>query len=113
MGDLGECCEGGDRACGNRAVVGARIQSGAFDGTGAMRGARLGVLEEAIELGQEAQRDRRAGQITMFGDFESHAAPAPPVLVILLEPPISLLRVDSGSGRYRSPEYSVLIRSLS
>jgi DNA polymerase III subunit alpha len=35
------------------------------------------VIEKTIELGQEAQRDRKAGQLNMFGGFEA-ATPAPP-----------------------------------
>ena len=66
-----------DLTCVNKGVIEALVKSGAFDCTGAMRRALMGVLEKAIELGQEAQRDRKAGQLNMFGGFEA-ATPAPP-----------------------------------
>jgi DNA polymerase-3 subunit alpha len=75
--DLYDFCERVDLGCVNKAVLEALIKSGAFDCTGAMRRALMNVLDKAIELGQEAQRDRRAGQLNMFGGFAS-AVPAPP-----------------------------------
>lgn len=75
--DIYDFCERVDLTCVNKAVVEALIKAGAFDITGAMRRALMGVLEQALELGQAAQRDRRAGQLNMFGDFGA-VAPAPP-----------------------------------
>jgi len=75
--DLYDFCERVDLTCVNKAVIEALIKSGAFDCTGAMRKALMGVLEKAVELGQEVQRDRRAGQLNMFGGFEA-GTPAPP-----------------------------------
>ena len=75
--DLYDFCERVDLTCVNKAVIEALIKSGAFDCTGAMRRALINVLDNAIELGQEAQRDQRAGQLSMFGGFAA-AAPAPP-----------------------------------
>ena len=78
--DIFDFCERVDLTCVNKGVMEALIKSGAFDCTGAMRRALMGVMEKAIELGQEAQRDRRAGQLNMFGGFEAAApAPAPPI----------------------------------
>ena len=75
--DIYDFCERVDLTCANKSVIEALIKAGAFDSTGAMRRALMEVLEKAIELGQEAQRDQRAGQLNMFGDFTA-AAPAPP-----------------------------------
>ena len=76
--DLYDFCERSDLNCVNKAVLEALIKAGAFDSTGAMRRALLLVLEKALELGQEAQRDQRAGQLNMFGEFEAVAPPKPP-----------------------------------
>ena len=75
--DIYDFCERVDLTCANKSVIEALIKAGAFDSTGAMRRALMDVLEKAIELGQEAQRDQRAGQLNMFGEFTA-AAPAPP-----------------------------------
>jgi DNA polymerase-3 subunit alpha len=75
--DLYDFCERVDLTCVNKAVIEALIKSGAFDRTGAMRRALINVLDRAFELGQEAQHDQKAGQLTMFGGFAG-AAPAPP-----------------------------------
>ena len=78
--DIYDFCERVDLTCVNKGVIEALVKSGAFDSTGAMRRALMGVVEKAIELGQEAQRDRRAGQLNMFGGFEaSSPAPPPPI----------------------------------
>jgi len=76
--DIYDFCERVDLAAVNRATLEALIKAGAFDSTGAMRRALMNVLEKAMELGQEAQRDRRAGQLSMFGEFGASVAPQPP-----------------------------------
>ena len=78
--DIYDFCERVDLTAVNKGVMEALIKAGAFDGTGAMRRALMGVLESAIELGQGVQRDRQAGQATMFGGFEATTpAPSPPI----------------------------------
>jgi DNA polymerase-3 subunit alpha len=75
--DLFDFCERVDHTAVNKAVIEALIKAGAFDSTGHMRRALMHVLEAAIETGQQAQRDRRAGQLTMFaGDAD---APRPAI----------------------------------
>ncbi len=76
--DLFEFCERVDLTAVNKSVVEALVKAGAFDSTGAVRRALMNCVEKAIELGQEAQRDRRAGQMSMFGGFEAAAPPPPP-----------------------------------
>jgi DNA polymerase-3 subunit alpha len=78
--DLFDFCERVDLTTVNKAVLEALIKSGAFDDTGAVRKALMDVLERAIELGQERQRDRCSGQLDMFGAFGGGAAAPPPAI---------------------------------
>ena len=50
----------------NRRVIESLIKSGAFDCCDDNRALLLASLDQAIERGQKAQRDRDSGQITMF-----------------------------------------------
>jgi DNA polymerase-3 subunit alpha len=78
--DIYDFCERVDLSAVNKGILEALIKAGAFDSTGAMRRALMNVLEAAIEFGQEAQRDKKAGQLNMFGDFGGGATgPAPKV----------------------------------
>ena len=77
--DLYDFCERVDLLLVNKGVIQALIKAGAFDCTGAMRRALMDVVEAAIEFGQSAQRDRRAGQLNMFGHFGGAAPPPPPI----------------------------------
>jgi DNA polymerase-3 subunit alpha len=76
--DIYDFCERVDLTAVNRAAVEALIKAGAFDSSGAMRRALMEVVDQAIELGQQAQRDKKAGQLDMFGDFSAAAPPPPP-----------------------------------
>ena len=76
--DIYDFCERVDLTAVNRAAIEALIKAGAFDSTGAMRRALMEVHDRAIELGQQAQRDRKAGQLDMFADFGAGAPPPPP-----------------------------------
>jgi len=76
--DIYDFCERVDLSTVNKSVIEALIKAGAFDRTGAMRRALIQVLEAAIELGQQAQRDRNSGQLDMFGAFQAAAPPHPP-----------------------------------
>ncbi len=64
---LFDFCERVDLSAVNRAAIEALICAGAFDITGAMRNALINALDGAIGLGQATQRDRRAGQMSLFG----------------------------------------------
>jgi DNA polymerase-3 subunit alpha len=59
----------------NRRVIEALIKSGAFDGVGKEGGIHraqmLGAVDAAIERAAQAQKDRRTGQTSLFGMFES------------------------------------------
>jgi DNA polymerase-3 subunit alpha len=47
-------------------VIESLIKCGAFDSTGAKRSQMMEVIDEAIEIGQRVQRDRRNGQFSLF-----------------------------------------------
>lgn len=73
-------CERIDTQHVNRATIEALIKAGAFDSTGGMRKALMTVLPSAIDVGAQAQDDRRAGQMGLFGggdEASSAAAPEP------------------------------------
>jgi DNA polymerase-3 subunit alpha len=76
--DIYDFCERVDLSAANRSVIEALIKAGAFDSTGAMRRALIEVLDQALELGQQVQRDKKAGQLDMFGEFSSVGPPPPP-----------------------------------
>ena len=87
--DLYDFCERVDLSRVNKAVLEALIKAGAFDETGAVRCALANAVEGAIEHGQSAARDRRSGQLDMFGSFGS--APARPPAIGNEEWPDSLM----------------------
>ena len=69
----------------NKRMLEGLIKTGAFDSTGAKRSQLTAVLEQAVEEGAAAQRERDMGQTNMFGDelggpeaAEQFAAPALP-----------------------------------
>ncbi|MBI5863061.1 MAG: DNA polymerase III subunit alpha [Planctomycetes bacterium] len=76
--DIYDFCERVDHSAVNKAVIEALIKAGAFDSTGAMRRALIEVVPDAVEHGQKAQRDKKAGQLDMFGGFMAAAPPPKP-----------------------------------
>jgi DNA polymerase-3 subunit alpha len=52
----------------NKRMVEGLIKTGAFDSTGAKRAQLLAVLDQAMEYGAVAQRERDLGQTSMFGE---------------------------------------------
>jgi DNA polymerase-3 subunit alpha len=78
--NLYDFCERVDLSIVNRGVIEALIKAGAFDATGAMRRALMDALDAALRLGAEAQRDRRAGQMNMFGSFDAEPRERPPAI---------------------------------
>jgi DNA polymerase-3 subunit alpha len=58
-----------------RATIEALVKCGAFSSTGAKRAQLILVLDRAIEMGQQSQQDKRAGQLNMFGAPTSGAGP--------------------------------------
>jgi len=74
---LNDFCQKVDlRAC-NRKVIESLIKSGAFDSLGGLRSQYLNILESALARGQQAQKERLNGQLTMLsflGEEENMAS---------------------------------------
>jgi len=64
---LFDFCERVDLSAVNRGTIEALICAGAFDSTGGMRKALVGALDRAISVGQSTQRDKKSGQMGLFG----------------------------------------------
>lgn len=76
---VNEFCSRVDLRKVNRRVIESLIKSGAFDCCGDNRAQLLASIDQAIERGQKAQRDRDSGQITMFdGALASEAEDSMP-----------------------------------
>src|SRR5207245_1605263 len=60
----------------SRATIEALIKCGAFSSMGARRAQLLHVLESAVEMGQQSQNDKRAGQMNMFGGGPAVSSPS-------------------------------------
>lgn len=52
----------------NKRMLEGLIKAGAFDSTGARRSQLMAVLDQAVEEGAAAQRERDCGQISIFGE---------------------------------------------
>ncbi|HEX5646411.1 MAG TPA: DNA polymerase III subunit alpha [Nitrospira sp.] len=65
----------------NKRMLEGLIKAGAFDSTGAKRAQLMAVLDQAIEDGAAAQRERELGQTNIFGEELSgpDASSAPPL----------------------------------
>lgn len=78
--NLFDFCERVDLSLVNRGTMEGLVCAGAFDTTGGMRKALMEALDESITLGQAVQRDRRSGQMNLFGGdsgFASMEQPEP------------------------------------
>ncbi len=69
--DLFDFCARLDSKAVNKRVLESFIKAGAYDSTGARRSQLTAVLDQAVALGQAFQRDREAGQVSLFGDQAS------------------------------------------
>jgi DNA polymerase-3 subunit alpha len=67
-------CERVDQKAVNKAVAEALVAAGAFDGLHKNRAALHAAVEDALRAGALAQEDRKAGQMSLFGEEE--AAPS-------------------------------------
>lgn len=77
--DLFDFCERMDLAAVNKGTLEALVCAGAFDPTGGMRRALHEAIPDALGYGQNAQKDRRAGQMGLFS-IEPENTAAPPRL---------------------------------
>ncbi|MCA9321985.1 MAG: DNA polymerase III subunit alpha, partial [Planctomycetes bacterium] len=64
---LYELCERVDTRTLNKGVLEALIHAGALDALEGNRAQKLAIVEEALRLGQDAQKDLRSGQMSLFG----------------------------------------------
>ncbi|MCG8416806.1 MAG: DNA polymerase III subunit alpha [Proteobacteria bacterium] len=74
IGSLFDFCRRVDSHKANRRVIEAMVKSGAFDGVTVDRGLHraqlFAAIDSALERGAQDQRDRRTGQISLFGLME-------------------------------------------
>ncbi len=61
-------CQRVESRCLNRRLLENLIRCGAFDSLGAKRSQLLAVLEEALQMGQNYQKDHDSGQLGLFDD---------------------------------------------
>lgn len=66
--DLYDFCRRVDAQKLNKRTQEALIRSGALDRLGPNRATLMNYLAEALQVAEQAQRDRQAGQVSMFGD---------------------------------------------
>ncbi|MCD6526598.1 MAG: DNA polymerase III subunit alpha [Desulfuromonas sp.] len=64
---LHDFCERVDLSKVNKKVVEALTKCGAFDSLGGKRSQYMAILENAMEIGQQVQRERQQGQESLFG----------------------------------------------
>jgi DNA polymerase-3 subunit alpha len=66
---LYDFCERADMSAVNRRVIESMIRAGAMDSVAGMRAQKFAILDECIQAGQRASRDRQSGQAGLFGDL--------------------------------------------
>ncbi len=64
---LYEFCDRVDLRAVQKSTIEALVKCGGFSSVANNRNALLSVVERAVEMGQQAQNDKRAGQLNMFG----------------------------------------------
>jgi DNA polymerase-3 subunit alpha len=94
---LYEFCERVDLRQVTRSTTEALVKCGAFSSIKARRAQLVAILDRAVEMGQQSQQDKRAGQLSMFGSAGAGEATsrAPEVLPNLDEfPSAELLKFE-------------------
>jgi len=71
FGSLFDFCKRVDSRAVNKKVIESLIKAGAFDSLGYKRSALMAVLDKALELAQNFQRDRIKGQMSFFDSASS------------------------------------------
>ncbi|MCS7043149.1 MAG: DNA polymerase III subunit alpha [Bryobacteraceae bacterium] len=74
---LDDFCERVDMAAVNRRVIESLIRAGAMDSLGGTRAQLFAIVEDCIESGQRAQKDRLSGQTGLFAGFGAAVGVAP------------------------------------
>ncbi len=75
---LDDFCERVDLGAVNRRVIESLIRAGAMDSLPGTRAQLMAVVEDCIESGQRAQKDRLSGQAGLFGGFDGPAVGVAP-----------------------------------
>ncbi|GIU74479.1 MAG: DNA-directed DNA polymerase [Bryobacteraceae bacterium] len=75
---LDDFCERVDMAAVNRRVIESLIRAGAMDSLGGTRAQLFAVIEDCMESGQRAQKDRLSGQAGLFAGLGVAAAGVAP-----------------------------------
>ncbi len=70
---LYDFCEHADLRLVNRKVLESLIKCGAMDGFGLHRSQLTAILDDCLEAGSISHKERQSGQLSFFGEFESHA----------------------------------------
>ena len=73
FGSIFDVCRRADLKTVSIKTLEALIRSGACDSLSGHRAQNMSVLDQAMELGRSAQRDRDSGQCSLFGSEESDA----------------------------------------
>jgi DNA polymerase-3 subunit alpha len=68
---LFDFCEKVDLKTVNRKCIESLIKCGAFDSCGGHRSQLLEAIDSAMSTGQKSQKDKQAGQVSLFDAFES------------------------------------------
>jgi DNA polymerase III subunit alpha len=66
---LDDFCERADLTAINKRVIESLIKAGAMDNLQGMRSQLFAILEDSMESGQRAQKDKASGQAGLFGDL--------------------------------------------
>ena len=82
---LYEFCERVDLRQVTRSTIEALVKCGAFSSVKAKRAQLLAILDRAVEMGQQSQEDKRAGQMSMFGAAEGQTQSRAPEVLPNLE----------------------------
>ncbi|MFN7735796.1 MAG: DNA polymerase III subunit alpha [Pirellula sp.] len=72
--DIFDLCNRVDSTQCNKSSLEALIRAGALDCFGAHRSQHIAVLEKALQGGAAAAKDKRSGQLSLFGDVEEDEA---------------------------------------
>ncbi|HSI32344.1 MAG TPA: DNA polymerase III subunit alpha, partial [Tepidisphaeraceae bacterium] len=78
FGHLYDFCERVDLRTVTKSTIDALVRCGGFASTGARRSQLANLLERAVEMGQQAQNDKRSGQLSMFGGGDAAASASTP-----------------------------------
>jgi len=66
---LDDFCERVDLNAVNRRVIESLIKAGAMDAFPGSRAQKMAIIDEAMETGQRARKDRESGQAGLFGEL--------------------------------------------